>query len=88
MTGLLGFILFYLVILRYWWRGRHATLSGAWTAALLAATFPLNAHLAFYGSYWSGFLWLLIACVLAALAEDRGRKPRTDSCILSADDAD
>ena len=88
VIGLIGFILFYLVILRYWWRGRHSTINGAWTAALLAATFPLNAHLAFYGSYWSGFLWLLTACVLAALAEDRDRKPRTGSCILSADDAD
>ena len=88
VIGLAGFILFYLVILRYWWRGRHSMISGAWTAALLAATFPLNAHLAFYGSYWSGFLWLLSACVLAAVAEDRGRKPRTGSCILSADDAD
>ena len=67
VIGLAGFILFYLVILRYWWRGRHSTINGAWTAALLAATFPLNAHLAFYGSYWSGFLWLLIACVLAAV---------------------
>ncbi len=66
VPGLLGFILFYLTILRYWWRSRHATGSGAWAAALLAATFPLNAHLAFYGSYWSGFLWLLTACVLAA----------------------
>ena len=67
VIGLAGFILFYLVILRYWWRGRHSTISGAWTAALLAATFPLNAHLAFYGSYWSGFLWLLSACTLAAV---------------------
>ena len=88
VIGLAGFILFYLTLLRYWWLGRHSTTSGAWTAALLAATFPLNAHLAFYGSYWSGFLWLLSACVLAALAEDRDRKPRTGSCILSADDAD
>ncbi len=69
VTGLAGFILFYLTLLRYWWRGRHSTSSGAWTAALLAATFPLNAHLAFYGSYWSGFLWLLTACVLAAVQE-------------------
>lgn len=67
VIGLAGFILFYLVILRYWWRGRHSTINGAWTAALLAATFPLNAHLAFYGSYWSGFLWLLSACTLAAV---------------------
>ena len=78
VTGLLGFILFYLVILRYWWRGRHATLSGAWTAALLAATFPLNAHLAFYGSYWSGFLWLLTACVLAAVLPEENTSQPSD----------
>ena len=67
VIGLAGFILFYVTMLRYWWRGRHSTINGAWTAALLAGTFPLNAHLAFYGSYWSGFLWLLIACTLAAV---------------------
>ena len=72
VTGLVGLILFYLTLLRYWWRGRHSTISGAWTAALLAATFPLNAHLAFYGSYWSGFLWLLSACVLAAILSGEG----------------
>ena len=66
LIGLAGFTLFYITILRFWWRGRHFTINGAWTAALLAGTFPLNAHLAFYGSYWSGFLWLLIACALAA----------------------
>ena len=66
VIGLAGFILFYITILRYWWRGRHSTINGAWTAALLAGTFPLNAHLAFYGSYWSGFLWLLVSCTLAA----------------------
>ena len=73
VLGLLGFILFYLTLLRYWWQGRHSTISGAWTAALLAATFPLNAHLAFYGSYWSGFLWLLIACTLAATLDQQIR---------------
>lgn len=71
VIGLVGFILFYLTLLRYWWQGRYSTTSGAWTAALLAATFPLNAHLAFYGSYWSGFLWLLVACVLAAVLSRR-----------------
>ena len=70
--GLAGFILFYLTVLRYWWRGRHSIINGAWTATLLAATFPLNAHLAFYGSYWSGFLWLLMACTLVAVMSRAG----------------
>ena len=66
LIGLVGYMLFYLTLLRYWWRGRQTTLGGAWIAALLAASFPLNVHLAFYGSYWSGFLWLLIPCALVA----------------------
>ena len=82
VTGLAGFILFYLTLLRYWWRERHSTTSGAWSAVLLTATFPLNVHLAFYGSYWSGFLWLLTACTLAAAmprgAANRGRTPACD----------
>ena len=77
VIGLAGFTLFYITILRFWWRGRHFTINAAWTAALLAGTFPLNAHLAFYGSYWSGFLWLFIACTLVAVmprdAVKRGR---------------
>ncbi len=72
VIGLAGFFLFYFTILRYWWRGRRATDIGAWTSALLAASFPLNAHMAFYGSYWSGFLWLLIACTLAVVLSRQG----------------
>ena len=66
VIGVVGFLLFYFTVLRYWWQGRHSTITGAWTAVLLAGTFPFNAHLAFYGSYWSGYLWLLIGCTLAA----------------------
>ena len=71
VIGLVGFILFYITLFRYWWRGRHSTITGAWTAALLAGTFPLNAHLAFYGSYWSGFMWLLVSCAVLAAASTR-----------------
>ena len=77
VTGLVGYILFYLTLLRYWWRERHSTPGSAWIAALLTAAFPLNSHLAFYGSYWSGFFWLLCACMVAAVMhrEDDSGKP-------------
>ncbi len=67
VIGLAGFILFYFIILRFWRRARRAAGAVAWCAALLTIAFPLNAHLAFYGSYWGGFLWLFIPCALAAL---------------------
>lgn len=66
LIGIAGFILFYATLLRHWWRDRRDLNAVAWRAALLAAAFPFNAHLAFYGSYWGGFLWLLIACAVAA----------------------
>lgn len=66
LIGIAGFVLFYLILLRHWWRDRRDLNAVAWRAALLAAAFPFNAHLAFYGSYWGGFLWLLIACAVAA----------------------
>ena len=66
LIGIVGFVLFYLTLLRHWWRDRRDLNAVAWRAALLAAAFPFNAHLAFYGSYWGGFLWLLIACSVAA----------------------
>ena len=68
VLGLVGYLLFCLLALRYWWRGRSVTQVSAWTAALLSAAFPLNAHMALYGSYWSGYLWLLTACALAVMA--------------------
>lgn len=66
LIGIVGFVLFYATLLRHWWRDRRDLNAVAWRAALLAAAFPFNAHLAFYGSYWGGFLWLLIACAVAA----------------------
>lgn len=66
LIGIAGFILFYATLLRHWWRDRRDLNAVAWRAALLAAAFPFNTHLAFYGSYWGGFLWLLIACAVAA----------------------
>ena len=38
-----------------------------WLLCALVAWFPLNAHLAFYGSYWSTLAWLLIPAGLAAV---------------------
>jgi hypothetical protein len=37
----------------------------AWGLSALAAAFPLNAHLAFYGSYWSSLMWLAVAVAMA-----------------------
>lgn len=80
ILGLIGYLLFYFMALRWWWRARHIAQASAWSAALLSAAFPLNAHMALYGSYWSGYLWLLTACALAVrVSAGPPARPHTDA---------
>lgn len=46
----------------------------AWLLAALVAVFPLNAHLALYGSYWSTLLWLLVPLGMAQAASRGARR--------------
>ena len=70
-AGLLGFILFwaYLIFfvakqLRY----KHSFVPWAICAGL--AWLPLNAHMAFYGSYWSSVGWWILCVALAQLFQE------------------
>lgn len=66
--GLAGYAAFlWLVLARF--RRAADEVQAAWALCALAATFPLNAHLAFYGSYWSTIVWLTVAL---AFGGDRG----------------
>ena len=68
-TGILGFIglaVFFWVLVRAMFAKRRSDPQGAmWLALAVVAWFPLNSHLAFYGSYWSTFAWLFIAIGMA-----------------------
>ena len=73
-TGLIGFfayMLFFIVLANVF--RSQAVDPGAlpWMIAVVVATFPLNAHLAFYGSYWSAVMWWFIPAGIAALRHDR-----------------
>ena len=62
LIGLCGLMLFlYLLTQNMFRRARSEPLGAIWLALALVAWFPLNTHLAFYGSYWSTFAWLFIA---------------------------
>ena len=63
--GLTGFLLVYLFFLREIFRETKISMKTIWILAVLVAWFPLNTHLAFYGSYWASFVWLLIPLALA-----------------------
>lgn len=70
-TGLLGVAGYCVVLWLLLTRLRRAAdgVQAGFTIAALAATFPLNAHLAFYGSYWSSLVWPLVALACAQPAQ-------------------
>jgi len=62
--GLIGYALFLWLLLRRL-RVAEDEIQAAWGIGALAAVFPLNAHLALYGSYWSTLVWLMTALAFA-----------------------
>ena len=74
VVGLIGFFLIYLFFLREIIREANISMKAIWILAVLVAWFPLNTHLAFYGSYWASFVWLLIPLALAQPNAQLSRK--------------
>jgi O-antigen ligase len=60
-----------LVAIRSWWLASRAARDRAFAPglALLAMTFPLNTHFAFYSSFWGLLFWWLLAIWCAGLSE-------------------
>ena len=69
--GLVGWLLGFVIALRAWWRAssgaRDRTFAPA--LALVAMTFPINTHFAFYSSFWGLLFWWLVALWCAGLSE-------------------
>lgn len=77
MIGVLGLLLFLWLLWRHLWRQAGAGLP-LWLLVAAVAWFPLNMHLAFYGSYWTSFVWMLIAIGVAeSLPQRRHRDPQS-----------
>lgn len=78
LIGLAGLALFWwLLFTRGLAAARAQSRALPWLLCAGVASLPLNAHLAFYGSFWSSVLWWLLACGCAALA------PRAAPCPAS-----
>ena len=67
LLGVLAFAVFYGKLLRLLNRSRVGEIPPVWLLSALVAWLPLNAHMAFYGAYWSSLAWLLLAIGLAEL---------------------
>ena len=63
--GLAAFTLFYAMLLRLLSRPSVGRVAPVWLLGAAVAWLPLNAHLAFYGAYWSSLAWLMLAVGLA-----------------------
>lgn len=64
LIGLLGYLIAWLCLMRILLYTSDSTI---WVAGLSVtiALFPLNAHMAFYGSYWTAFSWWLLGLLFA-----------------------
>ena len=65
VIGLLAFVLFYGRLWRLLCSRSEGGVAPLWLLSALVAWLPLNAHLAFYGAYWSTLAWLVLAMGLA-----------------------
>ncbi len=65
--GAVGVLIFTLFLPFYFWRQGLLMHVAPNMIAILAAVFPINTHMAFYGSYWSSvFWWLMILAFVTA----------------------
>jgi O-antigen ligase len=79
-TGVLGLLLWgfgAFLALRAWWRADAQARERALAPALglVAMTFPLNTHLAFYSAWWGLLFWWLLAIYCAALHANADETP-------------
>ncbi|CAB1276859.1 O-antigen ligase family protein [Candidatus Nitrosacidococcus tergens] len=70
LIGIMGYFLFGWLFWRYMKKVPPDQYPNVipWAITVLVAVFPLDAHMAFYGSYWSSTTWWLIALTLAKIA--------------------
>jgi O-antigen ligase len=74
--GLIGLLAFYFVLMKRLFKGGFTThISAVFSIGVLAATFPINTHLALYSSFWGMLFWWLIAQHCATLRYEKVERP-------------
>ncbi len=77
-TGLFGFLLFVLVnikLIQY-----YRKYLDPWLLSSIITAFPLNLHLAFYGSYWSSVLWFFLGIGLGRVFSKNNNENKLVQC--------
>jgi len=65
LFGVVGFLLFILLLSRFIKVYSLGTTLFPWYLTIIVVLFPINTHMAFYGSYWSSVFWWLMALTFA-----------------------
>lgn len=74
--GLLGLLAFYILLMKRLFNGGFTSnISAVFSIGVLAATFPINTHLALYSSFWGMLFWWLIAQHCATLKYEERKQP-------------
>jgi len=71
ITGFIGYLLFFIILAGAIRSRMSDSCALPWIAAIVVVVFPFNAHLAFYGSYWSSVVWWFVPVGIAALYHDK-----------------
>jgi O-antigen ligase len=82
-TGVIGLggygACLFLLVRRLWRQRSRDPTAAAYLMVAVVAWFPLNAHLAFYGSYWSSIVWIMIALGCVSMQKTGDHLSPTDS---------
>ena len=65
MLGIVGLLLFVFLLYRFIKVNRLGMTLFPWYLSIIVVLFPINTHMAFYGSYWSSIFWWLMALSFA-----------------------
>ena len=86
LIGLLGLLCFTLVFFQHMKAAisRDPTVF-PWGLAVVVIIFPINTHMAFYGSYWSSFFWILVTLALSSGVHSAEAHEARDTLAVSAD---
>lgn len=74
VIGLLGMLLGFVLVLRFWRGMKPSRRNEAFPFALALALmlFPVNSHFALYGTYMSSLIWMLFGLWVASIENDPG----------------
>ena len=86
-VGLAGLLVFFLILLRTLFRADRSQSIPVWLLGAVIASFPLNAHMAFYSAYWSTLVWLLLGVGVAEVYAPEASSTNATSSLAAEDAA-